>query len=69
MARQRGNVKWFDDKKGFGFITPIAGDKDVFVHYSSIDEEGHKTLTDGALVEFEIVPSEKGPTARDVVKL
>lgn len=69
MARQRGNVKWFDDKKGFGFIRRIDSGTDVFVHYSEVRGEGHRTLSDGELVEFEIAPSEKGSYAVDVIKL
>jgi CspA family cold shock protein len=56
---EQGTVKWFNDSKGFGFITPKDGGKDVFVHFSTIDtEEGHKTLAEGQKVEFE---SKKGP--------
>ncbi len=63
-----GKVKWFDDKKGFGFITPESG-KDVFVHHSEIQGEGHRTLTDGQAVEFEIAQGPKGEQAKNVVKL
>lgn len=67
-----GTVKWFDSKKGFGFITGEDGGKDIFVHFSSIKTEGsndYKTLEDGARVEFDIVESEKkkGPEAKNVV--
>ena len=64
----KGKVKWFDDKKGFGFITPESG-KDVFVHHSEIRSEGHRTLTDGQAVEFEIAQGPKGEQAKNVVKL
>ncbi|MBF0330896.1 MAG: cold-shock protein [Candidatus Omnitrophica bacterium] len=63
-----GKVKWFDDKKGFGFITPESG-KDVFVHHSEIQGQGHRTLTDGQAVEFEIAQGPKGEQAKNVVKL
>ncbi len=63
-----GKVKWFDDKKGFGFITPESG-KDVFVHHSEIQGEGHRTLSDGQAVEFEIAQGPKGEQAKNVVKL
>ena len=63
-----GKVKWFDDKKGFGFITPESG-KDVFVHHSEIQGEGHRTLTDGQAVQFEIAQGPKGEQAKNVVKL
>lgn len=64
----RGTVKWFSDQKGYGFITPENG-KDVFVHHSSIQGEGYKSLTEGAQVEFEIEQGPKGEQATDVVKL
>ncbi len=60
-----GKVKWFDDKKGFGFISSDEG-RDVFVHYSAIESEGHKTLTEGQEVEFEITQDAKGPKASNV---
>lgn len=60
-----GKVKWFDDKKGFGFISSAEG-RDVFVHYSEIVAEGHKTLTEGQAVEFEVVQDAKGPKATQV---
>lgn len=67
MTRQRGRVKWFDEAKGFGFITPDDGAKDVFVHYSGIEgQKGRKTLSDGEAVEFETVQGPKGPQAEDV---
>ncbi|MGH3053455.1 MAG: cold-shock protein [Gaiellaceae bacterium] len=62
-----GTVKWFNDSKGYGFITPAEGGKDVFVHHSSIVAEGFKSLAEGAQVQFEMVDGEKGPEARSVV--
>ena len=61
-----GTVKWFNDAKGFGFITPAEGGKDVFVHFSAIQGEGFKTLAEGATVEYEIEDGPKGPQARNV---
>ncbi len=63
-----GNVKWFDNKKGYGFIEREDGD-DVFVHFSAIEEEGFKSLEDGQEVEFEIVEGDRGPQAENVTKL
>lgn len=63
-----GTVKWFDSKKGFGFIERPDED-DVFVHYSAIAEDGFKNLEEGAEVEFEVVEGDKGPQAENVVKL
>jgi CspA family cold shock protein len=63
-----GKVKWFDSKKGYGFIESEEGD-DVFVHFSAIEEDGFKNLEDGQEVKFEIVEGEKGPEAENVVKL
>lgn len=61
MARQTGVVKWFNDDKGFGFITPDSGGKDLFVHFSAIDSHAkRKTLQEGDRVEFEPVPDPKG---------
>lgn len=67
--RTTGTVKWFNDSKGFGFITPEDGEGDCFVHYSSIQGTGFKTLTEGQKVEFDRVKGEKGPAAENVVKL
>jgi cold shock protein len=60
-----GTVRWFDRKKGYGFLSTDAG-QDVFVHYSNIDQDGFKVLEEGDSVEFEIVRGEKGPTAQHV---
>lgn len=62
----KGKVKWFNEKKGFGFIEREGGD-DVFVHFSAIKGEGFKTLSEGQAVEFEVIQGEKGPQAADVV--
>ena len=62
-----GTVKWFNDAKGYGFITPDDAVKDFFVHHSAIAGEGFKTLTEGAKVEFEAAEGQKGPEAKNVV--
>ena len=61
-----GKVKWFNDSKGYGFITPDDGSKDVFVHHSAIVMQGFKTLAEGQAVEFEVVQGQKGPAAENV---
>ncbi|MDR3570365.1 MAG: cold-shock protein [Syntrophobacteraceae bacterium] len=65
----QGTVKWFNDQKGFGFITVEGGGKDVFVHHSAIEGEGFKTLAEGDRVSFEIEQGAKGPAAVRVRKL
>ena len=67
--RITGTVKWFNSKKGFGFITRDDGQGDVFVHFSAIQSRGFKTLEEGQKVEFEIAQDEKGPKAANVVKM
>ena len=62
-----GTVKWFDSKKGYGFITPEDGGKDLFVHHTSLQMEGYKTLTDNQTVSYETGTGEKGPMAVNVV--
>jgi CspA family cold shock protein len=62
-----GTVKWFSDEKGYGFIAPDDGSKDVFVHHSNIEGTGFKTLAEGAKVEFEVREGQKGPEATNVV--
>ena len=62
-----GTVKWFNDAKGYGFISPETGGKDLFIHHSNIAGNGFKTLVEGARVEFETREGTKGPEAYDVV--
>ena len=63
----KGTVKWFNETKGFGFITPEDGSKDVFVHYSAIQNSGYKTLNEGQSVSFETQQTPKGIAAANVV--
>lgn len=64
-----GKIKWFNDGKGFGFVTPDDGSKDVFVHFSAIQGEGFKSLAEGDKIEFDVQESEKGPKAANVRKI
>ena len=64
-----GKVKWFNQEKGYGFITNDEDGKDVFVHYSAINAEGFKTLEEGQVVEFDVEEGARGPQAANVVKL
>ncbi len=65
----RGTVKWFSDQKGYGFITPEDGSKDVFVHHSQIQGDGFKSLQEGQMVDFEVTSGQKGPQAANVVQV
>ena len=65
----KGTVKWFNNDKGFGFITPEDGGKDLFVHFSNIGGEGYKSLNEGAKVEYESREGSKGPEAINVVPI
>jgi cold shock protein len=65
----KGSVKWFNESKGFGFITPENGSKDVFVHFSAIADTGFKTLAENQRVEFEVTDGAKGPSAANVVAI
>ena len=64
-----GTVKWFNDSKGFGFISPEDGGKDVFVHHSAIQASGFRTLSEGQKVQFEVTQGQKGPAAQNVQPL
>ena len=65
----RGTVKWFNDEKGFGFITREDGEKDVFCHHTAIQGTGFRSLSEGQKVEFDVVQGQKGPAAKNVVKI
>ena len=67
--RTTGTVKWFNDAKGFGLITPDDGQKDCFVHHSAIQSQGFRSLAEGERVEFEVVDGKKGPAAENVTKV
>ena len=64
-----GTVKWFNETKGYGFIAPDDGGKDIFVHYSNVEGSGFKTLNEGSKVEFEVREGTKGPEATNVVQV
>ena len=67
--RMTGTVKWFNDAKGFGFITRDDGQKDCFVQHSGIQGQGFKSLAEGERVEFDVVQGQKGPAAENVTKI
>ena len=67
--RTIGTVKWFNDSKGFGFITPEDGSKDCFVHHTAIQGSGFKSLSEGEQVEFDVVQGQKGPAAENVTRV
>jgi len=69
MTRTNGTVKWFNDSKGFGFIAPEDGERDCFVHHSSIQADGFRSLAEGDKVEFDMVEGAKGPSAENVSKV
>ena len=66
MATETGTVKWFNEGKGFGFITPDSGGKDLFAHFSEIQGTGFKTLAENQRVEFEVTQGQKGPQASKI---
>ena len=68
VSKMKGTVKWFNNQKGYGFISDEAGN-DVFVHYSGLNMEGYKTLEEGQAVEYDLTEGAKGPQAVNVVKL
>jgi CspA family cold shock protein len=65
----QGKVKWFNDQKGYGFITPDDGSPDVFVHHSVIQSNGFRTLSENQAVQYDLLQTDKGPKAANVVKL
>lgn len=65
----KGRVKWFNEKKGFGFVTRDDDGTDAFAHYSSIEGDGFKTLADGEHVEFDVIDTDKGPKAQNIKRL
>lgn len=65
----QGKVKWFNDSKGYGFITPDDGSKDVFVHHQSIVAEGFRSLNEGDSVQYDVTEGQKGPQAANVKKI
>jgi CspA family cold shock protein len=67
--RVSGTVKWFNDEKGFGFLTRDDGEKDVFCHHTAIQADGFRSLTEGQKVEFDVVPGKKSPAAENVVAI
>jgi cold shock protein len=69
QMRTTGTVKWFNDEKGFGFISRENGEKDCFVHHSAIQGNGFKSLAEGERVEFDVVQGQKGPAAENVTKV
>lgn len=69
MSKTTGSVKWFNEEKGYGFITPEGGGKDVFVHFRAIQSEGFKVLKENQKVEFVVEEGQKGPQAGEVVIL
>ncbi|GAB4169096.1 MAG: cold-shock protein [Wenzhouxiangellaceae bacterium] len=69
MSSSTGTVKWFNDAKGFGFISQDNGGKDVFVHFSSVIGSGFKSLTEGQQVTFDVTEGAKGPQASNVVPI
>lgn len=69
MTKETGTVKWFNEKKGYGFIVRESGDRDLFVHHSAIIAEGFRTLAEGDRVEFTVTQGQKGPAADQVRKI